>query len=336
MKRDTVNYLVVGLFVCAVLVAFLVLMVFVTGRSGPSDHYNAFYEDVTGINLGTGVFFEGYRVGQVEEVKPIPAPSGMRYKVSFSVAEGWRIPDDSSAEIVSAGLIAQVQIQIREGRSTQHLTPGDEIRSVEQTDLFSALSAAASGFNDLSQTAVTPVLRNLDRRISQIADEFIAFRREELSPLVSNLDRRLNQELAPQAAQVLARLDANTQRLDRILGTQNEQRIAGFLIHLDEAALNLTGLIDGIESTRAQMDGTLQRIDRLVDHNAQDITGTVQSARVALEKMEATLTVINEDIDTVMYNLDGGARQMHELARALRENPTRILRTPETAPDAAP
>ena len=67
-------------------------MVFVTGRSGPSDHYNAFYEDVTGINFGTGVFFEGYRVGQVEEVEPVPAPSGMRYKVSFSVPRAGESP----------------------------------------------------------------------------------------------------------------------------------------------------------------------------------------------------------------------------------------------------
>lgn len=329
MKRDTVNYLVVGLFVSAALVAFFILMFFVSGRSGPSDRYYAFYEDVTGIKFGTGVFYEGYRVGQVEEVEPVAAPQGMRYKVSFSVAKDWRIPTDSSAAVVSAGLISQVQIQIREGRSREHLAPGHEIRGVQQMDLFSALSEAATGFSDLSATGVAPVLQNLNLRISQIADEFIAFRREELSPLVSNLDRRLNQELAPQAAQVLARLDASSQRLERILGTQNETRIAGFLTHIDQAAQDLETLIAGIASTKVQMDGTLRRIDGLVEHNEEDITRTVKSARAALAKMEATLTVIDEDIDTVMYNLDGGARQMHELARALRENPTRILRTPE-------
>jgi phospholipid/cholesterol/gamma-HCH transport system substrate-binding protein len=331
LKRDTVNYLVVGLFVSAALAAFFTLMFFVTGRSGPSDRYYAFYENVTGIKFGTGVFYEGYRVGQVEDVAPVPAPNGMRYKVSLSVAEDWRIPRDSVAEVVAAGIIAQVQIQIREGRSTEHLAPGDEIQGLQQVDLFSALSEAATGFTDLSASGVAPVLRNLNKRISQIAEEFSAFRHDELGPLVRNLDRRLNGELAPQAAQVLARLDANSQSLERILGTPNEQRITRFLTHIDDAALNLQQLITGLDSTRVQLDGTLKRLDQLAESNTEDLSQAVRSARIALDKMAATATVINEDIDTVMYNVDGGARQMHELARALRENPTRILRTPSTA-----
>ncbi len=332
MKRDSVNYLVVGLFVSAALVAFFTLIFFVTGRSGPSDRYYAYYGNVTGIKFGTGVFYEGYRVGQVEDVTPEPAANGMRYKVSLSVVEDWQIPLDSVAEVVAAGIIAQVQIQIREGRSTEHLTPGAEIHGVQQVDLFSALSEAATGFNDLSTTGVAPVLRNLNKRISQIAEEFSAFHATELSPLVRNLDRRLNDELAPQATQVLARLDANAQSLQRILGAPNEQRITRFLTHVDEAAVNLKRLIAGLESTRGELDRTLKRLDRLADHNAGDLSQAAHSARVALDKMATTATIINEDIETVMYNVAGSARQLHELARALRANPTRILRAPETAP----
>jgi len=336
LKRDTVNYLAVGSFVCAILVAFFVLMYYVTGRSGPTDEYYAFYENVTGIKFGTGVFYEGYRVGQVEEVEPVPAPNGMRYKVLFSVARNWRIPVDSIAEVVSSGIIAQVQIQIQEGRSTQHLAPGDEIRGVQQIDLFSALSEAASGFSDLSESGVTPVLRNLNKRITQIAAEFVAFRRDELSPLIGNLDRRLNQELAPQAAQVLSRLDRSAVQLERILGTQNEKRIGDLLTHADEAAVGVSRLVSELDQLRAQLATTLKRVDALVAQNEGEVTASVQHARTALQKMEATLTVINEDIDTVMYNLAGGARQMHELSRALRENPTRILRRAEPTAEDAP
>lgn len=336
MKRDTVNYLAVGVFVSVMAVALFVLMYFVTGRTGPSDQYHAFYENVTGIKFGTGVFYEGYRVGQVEEIEPVEAPSGMRYKVVFSVAKDWRIPADSIAEVVSAGLISQVQIQIQEGRSTAHLKPGDEIRGLQQVDLFSALSDAATGFSDLSASGLAPVLRNLNKRITQVATEFSAFRRDELSPFVRTLDRRVNQELAPQAAAVLARLDHSSARLERLLGPANEQRVGAILGHTEEAAVSLNRLLGELAGTRAQMEGTLKRIDALVAMNEGDITASVQHARTALERMEATLTVINEDVDTVMYNLAGGARQMHELSRALRENPSRILRSPEPAEEHAP
>ena len=94
MKRDTVNYTLVGGFVVLMAVALVVVLVAVTGRSGPSDKYYVEYGNVTGIKFGTGVFYEGYRVGQVETIEPIPTEHGVRYKVALSVTAGWRIPRD--------------------------------------------------------------------------------------------------------------------------------------------------------------------------------------------------------------------------------------------------
>lgn len=328
MKRDTVNYLVVGSFVIVILVAFFVLMVFITGRSGPSDRYHAFYENVTGIKFGTGVLYEGFRVGQVESVEPVPATHGMRYKVTLSVAQGWRIPADSRAEVVTAGLISQVQIEIREGRSAKLLKPGAEIKGIQQVDLFSALSEAASGFNDLSATGVAPVLQNLNKRISEVADEIIKFRRDELSPLVTTLNRRVNFELAPQAAMVLQRLDESSKHLERVLGPENETKVGLFLEHIDDVAVNLNALVGRIETTRGRVDEALSDLDAMVETNDEEVAETIKSAHRSMRQMEAALTTVTERLDSVMYNLDGSARQMHELARSLRDNPTRILRAP--------
>lgn len=336
MKRDTVNYLVVGLFVTAIAAAFFIFMYFVTGRVGPTDRYFAFYANVTGIKFGTGVFYEGYRVGQVEAVEPAPLPHGVHYKVTLSVAKDWRIPVDSVAEVVSAGLISQVQIEIREGHASELLQPDAEIRGSQKADLFAALSRAANGFNDLSQTGVTPVLRNLNERISQVADELKSFRESELSPFIARLDHSLNDELAPQATRVLTRLDADAARLERFLGPGHEAQVGEFLSHINDAAVNLNTLIASIEATRAELDTVVGSVDRLVTTNEPDLTAAVQSARSSLEQMATTLTAINERIDSVMYNLDGSAQQMHELTRALRDNPTRLLRAPAPAANSPP
>ncbi len=303
-------------------------MYFVTGRAGPSDRYYAFYENVTGIKFGTGVFYEGYRVGQVEEVKPVPAPNGMRYQVHFSIVKDWRIPADSSAEVVSAGLISQMQIEIREGTSTKLLQPGDEIRGVQQVDLFSALSDAASDFSDLKTSGVAPVLRNLNKRITQVANELLAFRRDELSPFVAALDQNVNHEIAPQAIALLRRLDTSTARIEVLLSDKNVTRVEELLVHIDGAAISLNELLGNIEQTRRDVSGVVQRLDRVIAENAIEVNAGVKSARSALEKMDATLSVVREDIDTVMYHIEGSARHMHELSRALRDNPSRILRSP--------
>ena len=329
MRRDNINYLVVGLFVMAVFVAFLALMFRISGRGGPSDHYLVHYANVTGLKFGTSVFYEGYRVGQVEHVKPVPLAHGVQYELTLSVEKGWQIPADSVAAVVSSGLISQVQIQIQQGKSGQRLEPGDEIRGIGPQDLFSALSAAANGFNDLSQQGVTPVLQNLNARISQVADEILDFRQRDLSPLIAGLDRHLNHELMPQAARTLASLDESAQRLERILGPENERRVGDMLLHVDTVAVELNGLIGRIEQTRQEMDGVLRGLDSVVATNGSAIAESVVHARAALSRLDSSLTTIDENVASVMYHLEGTAQQTHELTRSLRRNPARLLRSSE-------
>ena len=54
MKRDTINYAVVGGFVVAMGIGFVILMFAVTGRSGPTESYFVHYDNVSGLKFGTG------------------------------------------------------------------------------------------------------------------------------------------------------------------------------------------------------------------------------------------------------------------------------------------
>ena len=49
MKRDNINYLLVGSFVLSMGVALVVLLFAVTGRSGPTDTYYVVYDNVAGF-----------------------------------------------------------------------------------------------------------------------------------------------------------------------------------------------------------------------------------------------------------------------------------------------
>ena len=64
--------------------------------------------------------------------------------MTFSVQEGWKIPDDSVAYIVSSGLLAAVAIDIQEGRSSTPLRPGAEIQGSQEVDLFASVSSVLS------------------------------------------------------------------------------------------------------------------------------------------------------------------------------------------------
>jgi phospholipid/cholesterol/gamma-HCH transport system substrate-binding protein len=329
MKRDNFNYLIVGAFVIVMIGAFLVLMYFVTGRTGPADHYFVQYKNVTGLKFGTGVYYEGYHVGQVEQIVPEADATGMHYVLTLSVARGWRIPEDSVARIVSSGLISAVQIQIKEGTSPNTIKPGSEIKGQEQQDLLAVLSNAAGEFNTLSQDGVMPVLKNLNDRIDQVSHEILTFRREQLKPLVDNLNQRLNQDLIGDAQKLIAKLDSSAERLQKLLGNQNEQQIAKFLVHIDDVAVNMNDLISRIESTRVQMGETLTTLENVALKNGEELAETVHNANISMRQMKEALTTINEHIDTIMYNVEGSTRQLHEFSQAIRDNPARLIRGSE-------
>ena len=330
MKRDNVNYLLVGVFVMSMLGAFLVLMIAVTGRSGPSDDYLVYYANVAGLKFGTGVFYEGFRVGQIETITPQSGDDSTRYKIRLSVEKGWKIPRDSVARVQSSGLISAVRIEIAQGDVSDYLSPGDVIAGEGQSDLFAVLNQAAGDSHKLSRDGVMPLLHNLNVWVTEMSEEILSFKRDQLSPFVNMMHERVGKELISEIADLIKDLDDSAKSLKLILGDDNRVRIESFLVHIDDVSLNLHELISRIELTRQQMGGVLGSIGKLVEENKSGVTGAVDIAKASVEELELALKTINQHLDMILFNLEGGSRHMSEFARAIRENPSRLIRNSRT------
>ena len=328
MKRDTVNYLMVGSFVVLMGVAFLVLLFAVTGRSGPADHYFAIYDNVAGVKFGTGVFYEGYLVGQVEQVEPEATAEGMRYRVEMSVMAAWQIPSDSVAAIESSGLISAVTIQISEGTSTKFLRPGDTINARAQRDLFAALNQAANEFGSLSQDGLLPVLRNVNDRVTQLFDEIVRFRRDELSPFIGMMHQRVDEDLVEEVVQLLNHLDESAQGLKSFMSDGNREKVGSFLTHIDQVAVNLNALVERIEITRLEMSSAIGKLDGVVEANQDNVGQTIASAQRAMAELDVSLRTTNQHLGAIMHNVESSSRHLNEFSRAIRENPARLIRSP--------
>ena len=331
MKRDNINYLLVGSFVLSMGVALVVLLFAVTGRSGPTDTYYVIYDNVAGLNFGTGVFFEGYRIGQVEAISPERSAGGMRYKLELSVEDGWTIPEDSVAAVAASGLISAVTIDIRQGESSTALKPGDTVIGQAQTDLFSVLNQAAGDFRTLSEDGLMPVLKNLDVRISAVTEEILKFRHDDLSPLVTMLHERLDKEVLGGTIAIIKQLDASARGLQAVFSSANQERVTDILVHTDSAAVNLNELITRVETSRAEADHLLKALDALVVDNSDEVSEGVGAARVSMRELQVALKTVNEHLGQILVNLEGGTRHMNEFARTIRGNPGRLLRNADGA-----
>src|SRR5215468_8863719 len=99
MRNYSINYVTVGVFVSAMVVALIVTLTLIAGRTGPRDHYRVLFDNVTDIKYGTVVRYEGFAVGNVDAIDPIYENGKYRFGVEVSVRQGWRFPVDSKASI---------------------------------------------------------------------------------------------------------------------------------------------------------------------------------------------------------------------------------------------
>lgn len=324
MKRDNINYLVVGIFVLGLFVLLMLLVYELTGRAGPSDSYNVTYSNVAGIKYGTPVLYEGYQVGQVESIEPVRTDAGMRYRLALSVTRDWRIPEDSVARVVASGLLSTMTIEISEGDSDTMLEPGSEMTGREAVSLMSTVNDVAADFRQLSQHSLRPLLDTAEASIRQLTADMNQLANEDIRPLFRNMNQQLNDaDFISEANKLVAKLNRAADGLEEIFAENNRRVVADTLVNLETASTGLNSLLGNLEDTRENMDDVLTGIDRVVVDNEPDMQAAVRELRTTLE-------MISANIDTITYHLEGTSRNMHEFSRHLRANPGALLRN--TAP----
>ncbi len=314
MNGGKLNYVVVGAFVLAMVVALVASLAVLMGRTGATDDYYALYSNVTGVKFGTQVLYEGYPIGQVEEVTPESVDGGMRFRVDFAVEQEWQIPDDSVASIRSPRLLAAVTIDIKAGGSAKHLAPGSRVPSREGADVFSAVSSLAAQVGSLTKDGIQPLLASIEETVGTARDVL----GQDVKPLARNL--------AALAATMNARLPALVDKVDRfadtmnaaadevqtLVGPENRGKVEALLGNLNRSAANLSAL-------SVKLDRVATTLDGVVGDNRVNIDRSLLDLRHVMRSMA-------RNIDSVTQNLDGASRNMYEFSRQIRQNPGVLLR----------
>lgn len=324
MKRDNINYLVVGIFVLAVMAAFLVVMYKVTGRTGLTDTYYVEYGNVTGVKYGTPVLYEGYQVGQVEEIQPRREGGRTRYVLALAITRDWTIPSDSIATLVASGLLSAITVEIKEGSSTELLEPGEYLQGRDAVGIFNAVNEVAGELQALSRDTLRPMAENLNAQINHLSAELQDLITHSVRPLFDNMNEKLDEKIFSDLTDLLAKLNDSSDRLLVLLDDRNLNNLSTFLDNMKTGSNTFNDLLDRIEETRAAMNGVLIDIDRLVTDNRENL-------RSAITDLRETLDAVAQNVNAIVYHLEGSSRNVHELSRQLRENPSLILRSsPQT------
>lgn len=122
--------ILVGLFVCLGVAAVFVLTFRVasldTVGGGQTYAVTANFGNIGGLKPGSAVTMAGVKVGRVRSIGI--DPDTFEARVTLDIAQRFdRIPEDSSAKILTAGLLGEQYIGLEPGGMEEYLSDGSEL-----------------------------------------------------------------------------------------------------------------------------------------------------------------------------------------------------------------
>jgi len=288
MKKEKINYFMVGLFVITGFLLLFIMLFKITGDQSDADEYFVEFTNVTGIKDGVVVTYGGYAIGAVNNVQPLLENGQMRYRLSLGVKSGWRIPADSSAQIVMPAIISDKQIEITQGQAEQSLQPGDTIKGTEAVDVMELVDSIGQKLNSFipeSTKNINKLLKQLNFSADQVALLLNQKNVGHLNSFFKNADSSSQNlaELTASFSRINKQLDSILDKTNVMLG-DNSDDIRYSIIELKKSMDVISGRI---ESVMYNLDATSQNMNefsRTLRNNPGAILGSTPPADIHGDK----------------------------------------------------
>jgi phospholipid/cholesterol/gamma-HCH transport system substrate-binding protein len=327
MKRDRINYVAVGLFVLIMGIGLAAVLGVMMGRTADMDSYHIFFGNVTGIQEGTPVSYEGFQIGKVQDIQPEQKQGKTLYSVHIVVRKGWQLPDDSLGRINASGLLAQVIIDIIEGKSKTYLKPGDEIQSTTSVNVFEALGNMAQDVDSLTRDSIKPLMERLFQGTNVLAGSL-----ENSAPqILANLEgvtRKLNDQVLVDVQVTTKSLREASEMVKKILKPENQKQVELMLSDFRVTAANFKEISQNAREFSENIKETNHKLDALLDESTSVIKENRDDIRRALTSLRVSLDTTARQMDSIASNLERASRNVSEFSREIRRNPRLLLTSP--------
>ena len=153
--------ILVGFFVCLGVAAVFVLTFRVASLDnvGKGDTYrvSGLFQNIGGLKSGAAVSLAGVKIGRVHDISIDPAT--FQARVSLDIDKRYdKIPEDSSAKILTSGLLGEQYIGLEPGGMDDYLHDGSELTLTQSAlvleNLIGQFLAGSSGKDDKLADAI--------------------------------------------------------------------------------------------------------------------------------------------------------------------------------------
>ncbi|HFC30025.1 MAG TPA: MCE family protein [Oceanospirillales bacterium] len=302
MKRIYNNYFLVGLFTLIIGGLAIFALLVMGGKHDNSDTYFSYFDNVTGLSYGNPVYYEGYRVGQVEHIIPETKHGKLVFKTEYTLIDGWNVPQDSVTKIQSSGLLSDMSLSIIAGKSTQYIKPGDEIKGEAGDDVMATVTQLANDFSTLNKEKITPLIDLIYERVDTISKSL----ETDIPNILSSVDKLLKD------MNVLVK-DAN-----QLLSQGNVQGVTDIINNLNDLSKDLAGAGDWVENTLNQANDLIKSGQKLIDNSDNKVATILDSA---LKMVDA----FSLKAETIANELESASMNLNEATETIRKHPSSLV-----------
>ncbi len=283
----------IGITVIITILVFIWLYNFLKGKDlfSSTSHYYVIYDKVGGLAESSPIEVNGYKVGVVQSIRFIDPESG-RLVVTLSVDKGFKLPQQTVAEITTASLIAGMKIQLVYGEGPGTYLNGDTIpgRLAESivtklenelvplknkvNDLISVLDSVIGSVNDIMDPQFKT---NLQSGVASLSNTAKDIEKAELKETLENINN-FSQMLAKNSD----KLTSTFSNLETVADTLAAADIYNFVNNLKSSLKKAAVLIENLNEGQGTA-GQLMTNDSLY----KNLSSSLESLNLLLLDMKA-------------------------------------------------
>jgi phospholipid/cholesterol/gamma-HCH transport system substrate-binding protein len=302
----------IGILVLAAITIFIWGINFLKGDSifSKDQIFYAKYQRVDGLKKSSPVTLKGFKVGQIKSIE-FSESNIDDLIVSFSVGNGFNLPNNTTARIVSSDIMGTKEIQIIPGNSKKILQAGDTIKGSIEGDLKEQVSMQMLPLKNKAEKLMSSV----DSVLTVIKYIFNADARDNISQSLASIKSTID------------KLKNTSSNLDTLVSGQRS--------HMEKIFANVESITSNLDSNGENISNILTNFSNISDSLKQaKIASTVNNANAVLAQVNEIFQQINSGKgsmgaflknDSLYHHMESASRHLDELLVDLKAHPKRYV-----------
>jgi len=319
MTKHKTNTVKLGIFIVVAFILFTYGLYRVSNCQGVLGDSLALYvdfKDVKGLRPGNNVLYSGIKIGSVDEISIINDTT-LRVKMSVERSVRDYLKKNALVSIGSSGLVGNMLLNITPVSGSAEIVVAQDFLNTEETVEVNEM------LDQLSST---------NANIALITEHLLAIT-QKIDEGQGSLSMLINDDQMAKNLQVSM---ANLERMSARMSTASDQ-MAQFTVQLNEGSGNLDYLLRD-SSLKNQMAGLSDNLDTLLSVKTAPILDSLQTLAASMAKASRTVdallqnleqnegllstllqdSIISEDLQATMHNLEQGTQKFDENMKALQ------------------